>query len=264
LTSNNSNTYKNPIITANNDSGTLTIRTNAGNPSFAGPITLNGSNLRFEINTAGTGAHNVTGAISGTGDITAVTSTGESTNFTNASINNNGRITNLSTGVGNMNITGALGGSVTQLIQNSATSIMSVQNANAAFTGVTHVVEGTLSASAAATLGTGNVFVEDGGTLSLAGAATIGNAATLTIDNGGIIKLGASAASTESVGALILGGVSYGPGTTFNAANNWGGLGNSTGFFAGSTGGLAVVPEPGGLALIGLALPALMRRRRRK
>jgi autotransporter-associated beta strand protein len=259
LSSNSSQNYPQAITTANNAGSNLLIIATGGNGNYSGGLTLNNSSVNVQYN--GIGTMTVSGPVGGTGGVTAIANGTGALTFSNT-VNNNGDFTSQSPGTGNVNITGALGAAVDELIQETSTaSVLSIQNANAAFTGVTRVKEGTLRTSAAATLGSGDAFVESGGILELLGSNTISNTAALTIDLGGSIKLNFAAANLESVNALTLDGVSIAYGTVFNQDNNWGGYGNVSGFFAGSTGGLAV-PEPGSLSLVGLGLMTLLKRRR--
>lgn len=127
-----------------------------------------------------------------------------------------------------------------------------------AYTGGTVIEAGKLTA---ASLGSGDVLLSaTGAQLELTSATAIDDAATLTLPAGSVLQLNFGSA-TESVGLLNLGGTIFGPGTVFSFENDY--LGHAA-YFAGSDvqSSLQVIPEPGSLAVLGLALPLMLRRRR--
>ena len=120
----------NPIFSTGN--GTNEITAVNWNPTFSGPIALsndlilnsnngNGSNIFF------------TGNVTGTGNLTlqVLQNNGNSSvQLSGASINNIGNITNNGTGVGSATISGNIGSNVINVIQNSATSQLTLSGNN--------------------------------------------------------------------------------------------------------------------------------------
>jgi fibronectin-binding autotransporter adhesin len=78
-----------------------------------------------------------------------------------ASINNSGDLTNSGTGTGTITISGNIGGNVTNVIQNSATSMLAISGSNT-FRGGLYILNGTVSASTSTNaLGVGTVYLGD-------------------------------------------------------------------------------------------------------
>ncbi len=125
-------TFANPITVASGSSGTLSItRLNGNSPVFSGPITLN-NNLTVTDNS---GSLTLSGEITGTGNI-ILNATGAGTiTLSNAvgGINHTGTITNSGAGSGAVGISGIIGANVTGVIQNSATSQLTLSGNNANF-----------------------------------------------------------------------------------------------------------------------------------
>lgn len=123
----------------------------------------------------------------------------------------------------------------------------------------------TVIVGASSSLGTGDVLVkadaDAAADLSLLGNGNLAATSTLSIENGSLVNLGfantglgIAEASDLTIKFLIVNGVTMAPGL-YNA-------GNSSAFLAG-TGELNVLlPEPSSMALLGLGLTALLRRRR--
>lgn len=140
-----------------------------------------------------------------------------------------------------------------------------------AYTGTTTITAGSLTVASGATLGGGDVSVlgtaqslalltgvtdaiPDGSILSLAGGGTAGTADAGFAD----LSLGVS----ESVGGLVLGGVTQTqPGTYGSAAS--GADFQSNEYFAGQ-GVIVLVPEPASAGLAAIAAAGLLARRRRR
>ncbi len=166
--------YAQPIVVASGSSGSATIflGTTTGAPVLSGGITLNKDLILSKLGT--TGASQVTGGITGTGNliISNNATTGTITLATGL-VNQTGSITNSGLATGHTTISAPIGSNVTGIIQKSATSNMTLSNANIAFTGGITVNAGTLNLTGGATTApTPNALTVDGGaTLNLANAA---------------------------------------------------------------------------------------------
>ena len=189
-----SQTYANPIATASNSTGVLTIGSTAGNPNFSGGITLNNSNLQFAF-TAGSNSI-ISGNITGTGNIAInnTTNAGVTMGLTGGNINNNGTITNSVTGNGTTTIGGTLGSSVQKIIQNSSTSQLTLSGTNTSFVGSAEVNLGTLALGSTAALGSNNtVSVASGATFNInANNETIGGLNNISGSGGTVTNSGAA------------------------------------------------------------------------
>jgi len=149
LRNDNSITYPNTITVATGSSGTATI-SSAAAATYSGAVTLN-KNLTL-TNATGGGDLALSGAISGAGNIT-ISSVGTKTvTLSNAvgGINNTGTITNSGAGSGTVTISGIIGAEVTGVIQNSATSQLTLSGNNT-FTGKLYIMNGTVLGSTNAT-----------------------------------------------------------------------------------------------------------------
>ena len=184
----------------NNGSTALLIQTPTGGAStFSAPIILaddlrvtNGSSglMTFSGGITSAGSKNLTLNADGGGGITLSTGT---------TFNHSGTITNSGTGTGVTTISGIIGSNVTGVVQNSASSQMSLTGVNTFSGGVT-IKAGTLSSSGTFGLGTGTLVL--GGTSGSADATYIlGNSVTIT--NPITVQAGSSANTLAiSVGAL--------------------------------------------------------------
>jgi len=173
------------------------------NATFGNAIVLGSTSGTLTIGAlAATAPVNFTGGITGTNNI--VLSAGSNAagaspvTFSGASINNTGTVTNATvTGTSEIIISSAIGSNVTELVQNSATSGMTLLGAQT-FTAPTTVTLGTLSLGSGASLAGGAVNV-NGGTLravenNTIGASgspvvTIGDNSSLSLQSGGINTL---------------------------------------------------------------------------
>jgi hypothetical protein len=223
--------------------------------TLSGVMTLNSGALLFS-KTTGTGQAAVfTG---GTLQAAAADVTGTSrkelivSNFVGADVQINSQIS-------------GTGGATFATYANGTASTVTLNSATNDWTGTT-TVNGSVRVNANSKLGSSAaVYVGSGAVLQLNGNTTVSDSATLTLADGSSLALNFASEQLETVTQLVLGTTVFDRNSSiivFNQANNWGGYGNTSGFFAGSTGGIAV-PEPGTLSLVGLALPALLRRRRR-
>lgn len=218
-------------------------------------------NLNIASNSILTGTGNVVIDTTRSGATGVVTLGGGS--FSGAgSINMTGQLINQSTtGADGVNVTGKILSNVTAVVQNSATSTMTVSNAANAY-GETLVSAGTLVVSGSGKLGTGDVSVAGGATLSLSNNATINDTSDLLFSDLAAINLNFS--GTDTIGALgntstsTFIGIGTHDATALNA------------FFGGSvfggTGSLQVsaVPEPVTVGLIAAAAAGLILLGRRR
>ena len=191
--------FLNPITVAAG-SGTRTIGVNVNSTSgqFGGDITLNHDLIVAAYNGSLNNPRgvNLSGDITGTGNISLESSTNSATWLTTisgASINFTGTIANNNTGTASAVISGNIGPNVTGVIQNSATSLLSLTGINT-YTGNTTVNAGTLSIS----------------------SACLSNESTVTIAAGAFLNLNFS--GTNTVAALVLGGVTV-PDGTYNSTH---------------------------------------------
>ena len=151
-----SRTFANPIVLANiaTATGTLTIgSTGANTPTFSGGVT---------------GTNNLTLNVSGTGKLTLAT----------GSINNSGTLTNAGTGTGGVTISAVIGANVTGVVQNSASSTMTLSGPNA----YTNTSPGT-----GTTITAGTLIITSDGNLG----AVPGSASTDVLINGGTLEANA-------------------------------------------------------------------------
>ena len=193
----NTQTYANAINVAAGSSGVLSILggLTTGAPTLSGAITLNNNLTIGKLGT--TGAFTLSGGITGTGNIIiANTGTTGVITLTTTEINHAGSITNSGFATATTTISADIGANVTSIIQNSATSALTLSGANIAFTGALVVSSGTLNLTGGATTGpTPNALtVAGGGTLNLVN--TVGQIFDL---GAGTINLGAG------TGTAILG-----------------------------------------------------------
>jgi len=189
-------------ITENSATSALTV---------SGALTVNGAGTTLTNSNAGGAALlSVTGAVSGTGNLVlnnnstianGVTLSGAGT------LNNTGTVTNSGTGTGNSTISKVIGTNVTGVVQNSATSQLTLSGANT-YSGGTTIKAGTVSGTVAAAFGTGAITLGDSSgsantTLNGGGAVTHTNAISVAAGNTGVASITSSAASTFS-GAVTL------------------------------------------------------------
>jgi autotransporter-associated beta strand protein len=112
------------------------------------------------------------------------------------SVNNAGTITDSGTGTNATTISGPIGANVTGVIQNSATSALSLSGANVFTSGIT-IKAGTVNVRGKA-LGSDNAH--NVGTITLGNAANTGLAATLNVNEDGIGSSGAGSNPINVVG----------------------------------------------------------------
>ncbi len=157
-------TYANPITVASGSSGNTLSISNYGfgaNATFNGATTLN-NDLTLDYGGSGY-VLTMSGGITGTGNIIITGSSGYVI-LSGTSINNTGTITNSGTGVGTITISAVIGTNVTGVIQNSATSQLTLSGVNTFTSGLTikaGTVALTTSTSAGGGSGTGTITIGD-------------------------------------------------------------------------------------------------------
>ncbi|MEI9997770.1 MAG: hypothetical protein WDO13_00630 [Verrucomicrobiota bacterium] len=209
-------------------SGTISLASGSKAASISVPIVLNGD---LAITDAATTGINISGNITGNHNITLDNTSTGIIALTNGSglINNAGTITNISSGSGGVGLNvNDLGGNVTKVVQDSATSGMSLGGSSSTtFVGTVEVDAGSLHPANA--LGTSNLLVVNsgatadmvnanltvagindgasgGGTVTVSGTGvkllTIGGTGTYSFSGAltGNIQLGISAGTTQTLG----------------------------------------------------------------
>jgi len=172
---------------------------------LGGNITLY-NNLQF-INNGGK-IIKTSGTITGNGNLTFASTTGSGTiELSGASINPVGIITNSSGGTGAITISGTIGANVTAVVQNSATSQMTLTSTNT-YNGPTTINAGTLFVNGTNTVGSGTAgtyTVKSGGTLGGKGKIDLSAVnGSVVVEAGGKLSPG-SAANTVGTSTLALG-----------------------------------------------------------
>jgi len=204
-------TFANPISVAGTNTGVATITSTANTPTFSGAVTLNSHALYLSPV-----ANNLTlsGGMTGSGNLVLnATGAGVVTLSTN-SVDNTGTITNSGAGTATNVISAILGGNVSGIVQNSATSSLSLRGANN-YGGTIGVQAGTLDfGNAAATYsgavsGSGAITKSGGNTASFTGASPsfegslTALAGTLAISGGG--SMSGATAITATGGTIQIG-----------------------------------------------------------
>lgn len=158
-------------VSVNAGDGLRTL-TMSGNSQFDGAITL-GDDLRVQ-NTGG-GVIQVRGGITGTGDVTLQTNSGNSGStltINTVGVNHVGRIINSGTVNAPATITSSVGANVTSLRQESAVSPFVLSGNNTNFAGTVYVTTGLMTATTSNSLNNNAIVANLGGTLRLDGAIT--------------------------------------------------------------------------------------------
>ena len=143
----------------------------------------------------------------------------------------------------------------------SGTGVLTLSGANT-YTGATGVNAGTLRLDATGTLaGSVSLNVASSATLQIDNNISLNDAIVLTLAGSSNLNLNfdGSLGATETIGGLVIGSTTFGPGKY--AASDLNGFDGVTVTGAGS---LTVVPEPSVVALFGLGMAASLLRRRRK
>jgi autotransporter-associated beta strand protein len=265
-------TFSNAINVAGSGINTLQFKDITSGTTLSGPVTLTNSNL-IVLNSEGaastTAFGTFSGNVTGTGNLIIThngTLIGITTNFTGTSLNNTGTIVSNGTGIGNVNISAAIGSNVTSVTQNS-TAQLNLSGVNL-YSGGTFVTSGTITTSGSGTFGTGNVTVSLGAALTAGNAASFGDASTLFFNKNSTAASISIFSGTDTIGDVYdtVSGTYIAAGTyTAGQLNSFfGGNGVFTG--SGSLNVLALsIPEPSTYAAIfgTLVLGGAFWRRRR-
>ena len=206
--------------------------TTTGQPTVTGAVTLNSHDLSIENGGAGftptTSSITLTGGITstGTGGNVTIRNTATTTGtiiLSTGTLNFVGSLINAGTaGTSGVTVSAPIGANVTGVVQNSATSPMTLSGVNSSAGGVT-LLAGTLKIANAASLGSGPIIGNGGVLDNLTGSSFTAGSSGLTIESSfgfagssnldlGFmpVGLGASAGSsrtlTVSAGALTVGG----------------------------------------------------------
>ncbi|HEX4086673.1 MAG TPA: autotransporter-associated beta strand repeat-containing protein [Chthoniobacteraceae bacterium] len=167
-------------------SGTNTISVTGFNPTYSGTVTLNSANLNLVPNNTGGSTITVSALITGTGNLViqdnTPTGTAGSDTLVSGTVNMVGSITNSGTGGdanANTTISGPIGANVTGIVENSATSQLTLSGSNS-FTGGLTIKNGIVNVSGDAISASSSIDI---GTITLGDTANTGASATLDWNN---------------------------------------------------------------------------------
>lgn len=141
--------------------GIFVLPGNNANTTVSGAQTLASA---ATIQTAGTGVLSLTGGITGAFDLTLQnhSTTAAGITIATGSLNPGGTVTHSGTGTGGSVISAVIGANVTGIVQNSATSALTLSGLNSAFAGGVSILTGTVNqSSGASALGTGTLKLGD-------------------------------------------------------------------------------------------------------
>ncbi len=140
----------------------ILLATNSNHPTLALGLTAGLANDSYAT---------FSGSVTGTNNLTINDTSTGTLYFTTGAINNAGTVTNAGTGAGPAIISSNLGSNVTDIVQNSPTSSLTLSGTNS-FTGTVTITAGELGVGANANLGsTGNALIFNGGILQITGTA---------------------------------------------------------------------------------------------
>ena len=205
----------NAITVRFGNSGTATITNTAANSSFTGLITLQ-KDLTISATAALT--QGISGGVSGSGNLTIASTVGSTGAMTlgTGGLNYTGTLTNNNAGTGTVTVSGALGGAVGLVTQNSATSIMVVNGSNSNFDGDFKITAGFLYAgNIALALGLNNTITlgdvstpSTGAGLNMQNTHTYGTTTsivTVANGNGGPLYVGAGTSGSPTLpGGIVM------------------------------------------------------------
>ncbi|MDO8675227.1 MAG: filamentous hemagglutinin N-terminal domain-containing protein [Candidatus Omnitrophota bacterium] len=186
-------------ITLNSTTSALTV---------SGAITVNAAATTL-TNSSGTKVLTVSGGVTGTGDVVTKnnSSTAAGITVSTTSLNNTGTVTNSGTGTGTATISAIIGTNVTNVIQNTTTSVLNLSGANT-FTGSGLTLKaGKVFGSVSAAFGAGTVTLGD---TSGTAAVELRSTAALTITNPIVLATNATAGALQiscSTSSTYSGGV---------------------------------------------------------
>ena len=214
------------VVAGNTGVARITSYTTTGQPTLTGAITLDSHDLSIE--TGGTGFTPTTGSLTVTGGITS-TGSGGNVTLRNASsttgtitlstgtLNFVGSLTNAgSAGTSGVTVSARIGANVTGIVQNSATSPLTLSGVNSSSGGVT-LVAGTLKIANSSSLGSGPI-IGNGGTLdNTTGSSFTVSSSRLTIES----SFAFAGSSSLDLGTIPVGlGASVGPSRTLTVSAN--------------------------------------------
>jgi autotransporter-associated beta strand protein len=201
----NTQSYGQTITVAAGSTGPLSILggSTTGGPTLTGGIILNNNLILGKLGTTGT--FSVTGGITGNGNLTlANMGTTGVLQLTTTAVNHAGSITNNGFATVATLISADIGSNVTNIIQDSLSSGLTLSGASIGYTGTTTVNAGVLSITGAAATGlsTTGIIVAGGATLNTvntAGQSVNLGAGPLNLGGGsGITTLGLELGSTSA------------------------------------------------------------------
>ncbi|HNX68287.1 MAG TPA: autotransporter domain-containing protein [Candidatus Omnitrophota bacterium] len=189
-------TFANAISIAGGNTGTATITSSAAS-IFSGAVGLNTHALT--LSTAGSTLE-LTGGITGAGNLTLDATAGNAITLSGTSVNNTGTITNSGAGNATNIISGGVGANVTGITQNSTTSGLTVQTTaltvNTAGTTLTNAAGGAALTVSSAVAGTGNLTLKNNS--NLASGVTLG-----AVNNTGTVTNSGTSTGTSAVTGVI-------------------------------------------------------------
>jgi autotransporter-associated beta strand protein len=249
LTSGFAGTIANPISVTAGSTGSAVIADTAAS-TYSGAVTL-ANNLTL---TTAAASMTLSGGITGTGNLTLNSAGAGVITLSTAGVNNFGTITNSGAGSAANVISAPIGSNVTGVIQNSATSSLSLNGVNS-LTVVT-IDAGTLSGNNASAFGAGTNTIALGAALGSANATlssafngTIANPIAVTSGNTGTATITSSAAATFGGAVTLANNL-----TLTAAATNLtltGGISGTGNLILNSTGAGAITVSGGGVNNVG-------------
>lgn len=212
----------NPLTVRSGGTGERVIRysSTSGGGSYRGAITLN-NDLTLRKQSAGGGNLQVSGGITGTGNLTLDNQGTGTFSITTNPVNHTGTITNIGTGTASAQINGGIGVNVTTITQSSATSGLSIAtsgmslgaNRTIANNGAANIsISSGVSAGSAGTktlthTGTGS------GTLTVSGAISNGSGVIAVVQNSATSPLILNGTNTHTGGTTVTAGTLGGTGS---------------------------------------------------
>lgn len=191
-------TFTRPITVASGNTGTATITSSAA-AIFSGAVTLSSHGLSLSPAASNL---NLTGGITGTGNLTLNATGAGIITIATASVNMTGTITNSGAGTATNIISGGVGANVTSINQNSATSALTIQTTaltvNASGTTLINTAGTKILTVSGGISGTGNLVLNNNSALT--SGITI---ATTAVNNTGTITNSGTGIGTVLISSVI-------------------------------------------------------------